>query len=39
MFKIVTMMLIEPMIDEAPNKWSAKIAMSMPGPICEVNGA
>lgn len=39
MFRMVTMMLIEPMIDDAPNKWSAKIAMSIPGPICNVSGA
>ena len=39
MFKMVTMMLIEPMMEDAPNKWSAKIPMSKPGPICEVNGA
>ena len=39
MFKMVTMMLIEPMMEEAPNKWSAKIAMSIPGPICKVSGA
>jgi hypothetical protein len=33
------MILIEPMMEEAPNKWSAKIPMSKPGPICDVNGA
>ena len=36
MFKMVTMILIDPMIDEAPNKWRAKIAISIPGPICRV---
>jgi hypothetical protein len=39
MLRIVVMMLIDPMIDEAPMMWSAKIARSMPGPICTVNGA
>ena len=39
MFRIVTMMLIEPMIDDAPMMCSAKIAMSMPGPICVDSGA
>ena len=39
MFRIVVMMLIEPMIDDAPRMCSAKIARSMPGPICTVSGA
>src|SRR4051794_28579672 len=39
MFRIVTMMLIEPMIDDAPMMCNAKIAMSMPGPIWVDNGA
>jgi hypothetical protein len=39
MLRIVVMMLIEPMIDDAPMMCSAKIAMSMPGPICTDNGA
>ena len=39
MFKMVTMMLIEPMMEDAPNKWREKIAMSIPGPICDVKGA
>ena len=39
MFRIVVMMLIEPMIEDAPMMWSAKIAMSMPGPICTDSGA
>ena len=33
------MMLIEPMIDDAPMMWTAKIARSMPMPICTVSGA
>ncbi len=33
MLRIVVMMLIEPMIEEAPMMWSAKIARSIPGPI------
>jgi hypothetical protein len=39
MFRIVTMMLIEPMIELAPMMCRAKIAMSMLGPICSVSGA
>src|SRR5471032_2815194 len=39
MFRMVTMMLIEPMIDEAPIRCIAKIAMSMPGPIWVDSGA
>ena len=39
MFRMVVMMLIEPMIEEAPMMCSAKIARSMPGPICTVSGA
>ena len=39
MFRMVVMMLIDPMIDDAPRMCSAKIAMSMPGPICTVSGA
>ena len=30
---------IAPMIDDAPMMWIAKIAMSMPGPICTDSGA
>ena len=33
------MMLIEPMIELAPKMCSAKMARSMPGPICTVSGA
>ena len=39
MFKIVTIILIDPMIEEAPIKCIAKIVMSMPGPICTDKGA
>ena len=39
MFKMVTMMLIEPMMDDAPKMCSAKIATSIEGPICRVRGA
>ena len=37
--QIVTMMLIEPMIELAPRMCSAKIAASIDGPICSVSGA
>ena len=33
MFRMVTMMLIEPMMDEAPRTCKAKMPMSMDGPI------
>ena len=33
MLKMVVMKLIAPRIDEAPARWSAKIAMSTDGPI------
>ena len=39
MFRMVTMMLIEPMIDDAPRMCMAKIPASIEGPICRVNGA
>src|SRR5271168_3966322 len=39
MLRMVTMMLIDPMIDDAPIRWIAKMAMSMPGPIWTDNGA
>jgi len=39
MFRMVTMMLIEPMIELAPRMCSEKIAMSIDGPICSVSGA
>ena len=36
--RIVVMMLIEPMIDDAPMMWTAKIVRSMPMPACTVSG-
>ena len=39
MLRMVVMMLIEPMMDDAPMMWIAKIARSIPGPICTDNGA
>ena len=33
MFKIVVMILIDPMIEDAPSRCNAKMAMSMPTPI------
>src|SRR5690606_7218284 len=39
MFRMVTMMLIAPMMDEAPRMCTAKMAKSMPGPICSDRGA
>ena len=39
MFRMVVMMLMEPMIDEAPRMCIAKMAASMPGPICTDSGA
>src|ERR1700744_874075 len=39
MFRIVTTILMPPMIDDAPMMWTAKIAKSMPGPICVESGA
>ena len=38
MFSMVVMMLIDPMMDEAPRMCTAKIIMSMPIPICTDNG-
>ena len=35
----VTTMLMEPMMEEAPKIWRAKIAASIEGPICKVKGA
>ena len=37
--RMVTMMLIEPMIELAPRMCRAKIAASIDGPICRVSGA
>ncbi|MNY75478.1 hypothetical protein D3C86_2147620 [compost metagenome] len=39
MLRMVTMMLIEPMMDEAPSTCIAKMLVSMDGPICSVSGA
>lgn len=39
MFRMVTMMLIEPMMELAPRMCMAKIPTSMDGPICSVSGA
>src|SRR3954466_6537793 len=39
MLRMVTMMLIEPMIDEAPRMCMAKMPASIDGPICSVSGA
>src|SRR5690606_4833701 len=39
MFRMVTMTLMAPMMDEAPMMWMAKMARSMPGPICADSGA
>ena len=39
MLRIVVMMLIERMIEDAPMMWSAKIARSIPGPIWVESGA
>ncbi|CPI28894.1 Uncharacterised protein [Bordetella pertussis] len=39
MFSTVTMMLIAPMMDEAPMMCSAKMVRSMPGPIWADSGA
>src|SRR5574342_645547 len=39
MLRMVVMMLIEPMIDDAPMMCNAKIARSMPGPIWVESGA
>ena len=41
MFKIVVMKFTAPSIDEAPAKWSEKIAISTAGELCpmlELNG-
>ena len=39
MFRMVVMMLIAPMIELAPMMCRAKMARSMPGPICTDSGA
>ena len=38
MLRMVVMMLIEPMIDDAPMMWIAKIVRSMPMPACTDSG-
>ena len=39
MFKMVTIILMEPMIEEAPRMCNAKIPVSIDGPICRLKGA
>ena len=39
MFKIVVTMFIDPMIDDIPKIWMAKIVRSIPIPCCTVRGA
>lgn len=39
MLRMVTTMLIAPMMELMPMMWMAKIAMSMPMPICTESGA
>src|SRR5690606_37922131 len=39
MLSTVTITLMAPMMEDAPIKWIAKMARSMPGPICADNGA
>jgi hypothetical protein len=38
MLIIVVTMLMEPMIEDTPRIWMAKMAMSIPGPICTDSG-
>ena len=38
MFMIVTMTLIAPMIEEAPIRWIAKIAIGSASPVCSTSG-
>ena len=38
MLRIVVIMLIDPMMEDAPMIWSAKMAISMPMPICTDKG-
>ena len=37
-FMMVTMMLIDPMIEEAPARWIAKIASGKESPVCSTSG-
>ena len=39
MLRMVTMMLIEPMMELAPRMCIAKMPASIEGPICSVSGA
>ncbi len=39
MFRTVTIMLMAPIMDEAPRMCTPKMAKSMPAPICSVSGA
>ena len=39
MLRMVTMMLIEPMMELAPRMCSAKMPPSIDAPICSVSGA
>src|ERR1700743_2262161 len=38
MFMMVTTMLIAPMIEEAPIKWTANTNMGMESPLCRTSG-
>jgi hypothetical protein len=38
MFMMVTMMLIAPMIEDAPARWIAKIASGSASPVCSTSG-
>ena len=38
MFMMVTTMLIAPMIEEAPIKWTANTNMGMESPLCKTSG-
>ncbi len=38
MLKMVTMTLIEPITEEIPSRWTAKIAKSTPMPPCTDSG-
>ncbi len=38
MLTMVTMTLIAPMIDEAPIRWIAKIAIGKASPVCSTSG-
>ncbi len=38
MLRIVVTMLMDPTIEDTPRRWTAKMVMSMPGPICTDSG-